>query len=359
MKAAVCHEFGAPLAVEDVQIDEPRHDEVKVRVSVCAICHSDILYMDGAWGGTLPAIYGHEAAGVVESVGQGVNDLRPGQAAIISLLRSCGKCYHCLRSHPNLCEGRFETSASGRLRLASGEHVERGLGTACFAEFAIVHRSQVACIPETMNMASASLLACGVMTGHGAVANTAAMESGSHVAVLGTGGVGINAIQAAIAHGAKTLTAIDIDASRLRYAVEFGATHAVNSRTSDPETSVRDITDQRGADYAIVTASSPQAIKSAVSLTRKGGTVVLVGMPAAGSQAEFEVVDFVDNNQVIKGCKMGDATLSSDIPQLISLYENGQLKLDELVTASFPLDQINDAIAHVRNKTGLRTVVAM
>ena len=357
MKAAVCYEFGKPLVIEDVEIDEPRHGEVRIRVWACAICHSDVLYIDGAWGGKLPAIYGHEAAGVVDSVGSGVEGLEAGDRVIVSLLKFCGECFHCERGEWNLCEGEFATTEPNRLRSAKHDSIVRGLGTGCFAEFAVVHRSQVSKVPSTMDIASASLLACGVITGFGAVSNAAKVEAGSHVAVVGAGGVGLNAIQAAAIAKSASVVAVDISNERLRIAKQVGTTHAINSAQADAQASVAQITGGRGVDYAFVATGNPAAIKQAISLMRSGGTAVLVGMPGDGVEASFEAVGFIDANQTIKGCKMGESTLAEDIPMLVDLYQSGKLKLDELVSSRYPLTEINSAIDDTRKGVGLRNVV--
>ncbi len=357
MKAAVCHEFGKPLVIEEVFIDEPRKNEVKVKVLTCAICHSDVHYIDGAWGGTLPAIYGHEAAGIIESVGKGVSDYSKGDRVIVSLLKCCGECFHCDRGEWNLCEGDFSTSEPGRLRSDTHGSILRGLGTGCFAEYAIVHQSQVSSIPASMNISSASLLACGVITGFGAVTHTAQVEAGNHVAVVGVGGVGLNAIQAAAIAGCASVIAVDISDDRLKIAQQLGATHGINSARSDARQSIREIVSGRGADYVFVATGHPGAINEAVSFTRKGGSVILAGMPAVGVETSFETVDFIDANQTIKGCKMGESTLAEDIPKLVDLYQSGTLKLDELVTNQYPLSDINKAVDATREGIGLRNVV--
>ncbi len=357
MKAAVCHEFGKPLSIKDVHIDEPRRKEVKVKLSVCAICHSDVHYVDGAWGGTLPAIYGHEAAGIVESVGLGVSNVNKSDHVIVSLLKSCGVCFFCRHGQTNQCSGHFETNEPGRLSNAEHNSIIRGLGTACFAEYAVVHESQVSAIPKDMDFSAAALLACGVITGYGAVTNSARVEPGSHVVVIGIGGVGVNSIQAAKISNSASVIAVDISDDRLQFAALHGATHTVNSSNSDPLPMILEITENRGADYVFVTAGIPQVINESFTLIRRGGTVVLVGMPPVGSNASFEAINFIDANQRILGCKMGESNLTTDIPMLLSLYHSGELKLDELVTKRYKFADINDALNDTRRGIGLRNVV--
>ena len=359
MKAAVSFSFGSPLVIDEIFIDDPRKDEVKVKITACAICHSDILYMDGAWGGRLPTIYGHEASGVIESCGDGVTKVGPGDSVIISLVRSCGSCFFCNHHQHALCEHTFQTDEPRRLAAKNGMDVHRGLRTGCFAEYAVVHQSQVIAVPDKMDAASASLLACGVITGFGAVVNTASIEPGSHVVVVGAGGVGINCIQAARIAAAGTVTAVDVNPDRLFAARQYGATHVIDSSQSDPAESIRQLTDNRGADYVFVSTGHPEAVDGIFRLLRRGGALVLVGMPPTGTEFKMESVDFIDANQTILGCKMGNPDLETDIPKLIGLYQSGELELDSLVSARYPLEDINDAIEATRKGIGIRNVVVM
>jgi len=357
IKAAICHDFGKPLAIEDIYIDEPRKQEVKVKISACAICHSDILYMDGAWGGILPTVFGHEGAGIVASCGPDVTSVKQGDAVIVSLLRSCGQCFYCDHKHFNLCEGNFETDEPNRLKTLTGKTVQRGLRTGGFAQYAVIHESQVAKIPNAMNLSSAALLACGVITGYGSVANVASIQAGDHVSVVGVGGVGINCVQAAKILGAKSVIAIDTNPDRLAVAEKFGATHTITAQNSDLTETVRSITDNRGCDYAFIATGHPAAADNAFQLIRKGGAVVLAGMPPDGTNMKFETVEFIDANQKILGSKMGDCCLQTDIPKLVELYQSESLELDELVTGSYRLEDINDAIEATRKGVGIRNVV--
>lgn len=357
MKAAVCYEFGKPLVVEEVTMDAPRRDEVKVKLSACAICHSDILFIDGAWGGQLPAIFGHEGAGEVVACGENVSRVTVNDSVIVSLLRSCGHCFFCTSGQFNLCESKFSTDEPGRLKSSVSPSIHRGLGSACFAEYAIVHQSQVVKVPNQISAKNAALLACGVITGWGAVKNTANMDSGAHVVVIGAGGVGLNSIQAAKDAGAVSVTAVDMNPDRLEAAQLFGATHIANSTTDNLVETISRLTAGRGADYAIVTAGSRTAIEQSVKLLRRGGKAVLVGMPAVGVKTQFEAIDLIDANQSILGCKMGSSELDADISELTKLYLSGNLLLDELVSDTWTLDSINEAIDATRNGIGLKNVV--
>ncbi len=357
MKAAVCREHGKPLVIEDLELDAPHAGEVRVRISACAICHSDIIYMDGGWGGELPAVYGHEAAGVVEQVGPGVTSVKPGDHVVVTLIRSCGHCFFCAQGDPHICETRFPLDSNSPLHGEGGEKVVHGLRTGAFAEYAVVDASQVVAIPDSVPLDSASLLACGVITGLGAVVNTAEVAPGSSVVVIGTGGVGLNSVQGAALSGARTIIAIDLSDDKLAAAKEFGATHGINSGNEDALSIVRSITDGRGADYVFVTVGSTRAIEQSVDLARRGGTVCIVGMPPSGAMAAFEGVNIADRAKKLIGSKMGSTRLQIDMPGLVELYQQGRLKLDELISNRYPLEQINEAIDSVRRGDALRNVI--
>ena len=357
MKAAICYEFGKPLVIDNIDIQPPHHGEVKVKITACAICHSDILYMDGAWGGVLPAVYGHEAAGIVDQVGPGVLHIKPDDHVVVTLVRSCGHCYFCSQGENHICETKFPLDQQGPLSTKNGDPIQQGLRTGAFAEYVVVDTSQVVVIPDAVPLDSASLLACGVITGLGAVANTAAVPPASQVVVIGTGGVGLNSIQGARLCGASSIIAIDIAGAKLEAAKNFGATHTINSMQTDAKEYVRAVTRDRGADYVFVTVGHPQAIEQGVSLLRRGGTLVIVGMTAIGVKSQFETLDIADNAQKILGSKMGAVKLQVDIPNYVDLYQQGRLKLDELISGRYPLDNINEAIASVRRNEALRNVI--
>lgn len=357
MKAAVCYEFGKPLVIEEIEIDPPRTGEVKVKLASCAICYSDIHYMEGAWGGTLPAVYGHEAAGIVEEAGPGVNQAKPGDRVVVSLLRSCGRCFFCAQGNPNMCETVFPLDRERRLRGKNGQAIFQGLRTGAFAEYVVVEQSQVVPITDEIPFDCAALLSCGVITGLGAVVNTARVPTGSSVVVIGTGGVGLNSVQGAALAGAQPIMAIDISAAKLETARTFGATHSVNPKQEDAGEAVRALTQGRGADYVFVTVGSAAAIEQGLGLLRRAGTLVVVGMPASGIKAEIEAVEFANNSQRMLGSKMGSARLNVDIPKLVALYRQGRLKLDQLITARYPLDDINLAIAESKRGEALRNMI--
>ena len=356
MKAAVCHEFNAPLVIEDVNIRPPRKGEVEVKLRACAICHSDIHYMQGAWGGGLPAVYGHEAAGHVTALGEGVTDYAIGDAVLVTLIHSCGHCVSCAGGDPARCETPVDRE-DGPLSLPDGRKINYGLQTSAFAEKAVVDQSQIARIPADMPMDAASLLSCGVITGVGAATNTAKVRPGSSVVVIGTGGVGLNAIQGAAICGASKIIAVDISPEKLEAAKEFGATHGVLATDEKPHRQVRALTGGRGADYVLVTVGAVQAYQTAPQFLCKGGTLVMVGMPPSGAKVSYEPVMVAATSQTMKGSNMGDTVLSRDIPYLVELYQNGRLKLDELITRRYKLSEINEAIADTLAGNARRNVI--
>ena len=358
MKAAVCYEFGKPLTIEELEIDPPKKGEVKVRLAATAICHSDIYALRGEGSGNVPIVVGHEAAGVVEELGENVNLTKPGDRVVVCLLRSCGRCFYCTLGFPHLCEGDFALNKESRLRNKRGEVVHQGMRTAAFAEYCIVDQSQVVRVPENMPLDRAALLACGVITGLGAVVNTAQVEPGSSVVVIGTGGVGLNAVQGAALAGAHPIIAMDLLDNKLRAARDFGATHLINAaEQKDPEQEVKELTSGRGADYVFVTVGSAAAVAKALGLTCRRGNVIIVGLPAPGATASFQINPFVRGEQRIMSSFMGSTRLSVSIPRLIDLYQHGRLKLDELITGRYPLDRINEAIEAVEKGQALRNVI--
>jgi Zn-dependent alcohol dehydrogenase len=355
MKAAVCHAFGEPLRIEDVELRGPGAGEVSVRLAACAICHSDVAFMQGAWGGELPAVYGHEAAGVVDDVGEGVGGIAEGDHVVVTLVRSCGSCPQCLRGEPALCEqlADFPLSRRSPLSALDGRPIHQGVRTGAFAERVTVDASQVVPIPRDVPLDAASLLACGVVTGVGAVRNTAKVERGSSVVVYGAGGVGLNVVQGAALAGAESIVAVDLVDAKLEAARGFGATHVLNASRDDVEAEVRALTGGRGADYAFDASGAVAAIEQGARLIRRGGTLVLVGLPPTGAKVAFEAESVADNALRIMGTKVGSVRPQQDIPELVGLYREGRLKLDELITGRWQLDAINEAVA----ADGIRSVI--
>ncbi len=357
MKAAVCRSFGTPLVIEEIALADPRAGEIRVKLAACAICHSDIAFAEGSWGGTLPAVYGHEAAGIVEEVGAGVTHVRPGDHVVVTLIRSCGQCQSCAEGMQVFCEAVFPLDQRSPLSGTGGETIVHGLGTGAFAEYVLVDASQAVAIPRDVPLDSAALIACGVITGVGAVVNTACVRPGSSVVVVGTGGVGLNSVQGAALAGASPIIAVDVSAAKLAAARAFGATHTIEASREDVPGRVRDYTGGRRADFVFVTVGARPAIEQSLALVRPNGSVVIVGMTAAGVTASFDPAQLAGHGQRIIGSKMGSSRIRVDVPKIVELYQGGRLKLDELISDRYKLEQINEAIASVVRGDALRNVI--
>lgn len=358
MKAAICYTLNEPLTLEDIEIMPPRWGEVRVRMAATAICHSDIHYIRGEREAAPPFVVGHEAAGVVEAVGNGVRTITPGRRVVVSLIRSCGHCPYCEAGKPFLCTFPFPLNSESCLQNDRGQWISDGaLKVSAFAEETIVDQSQVVPLPDDIPFDRACLLACGVITGVGAVVNTAGVRPGESVVVIGAGGVGLNAIQGAAISGAYPIIAIDLLQSKLDAACRFGATHTVHAGQEDAIEVVHDWTRGEAADHVFVTTGSPVAAAEGFSLVRRGGNLVLVGLPGPDVAVPLPIRTVVNSGIRILGSCMGSTRLHEDIPWLIDLYRAGRLKLDELITAHYPLDAINDAIASVERGEALRNVI--
>ena len=355
IRAAVCHDFSQPLTVEDVDLRAPVAGEVEVTLSACAICHSDISFAEGAWGGSLPAVYGHEAAGTVTAVGNGVTGLSVGATVVVTLIRACGTCAPCASGAPVACATPYDGD-QGPLKTADGGKLHQAMASGAFAEKVVVDQSQVVEIPSDMPMDAASLLSCGVITGVGAVVNAAGLRAGQDVVVIGAGGVGLNAIQGARIAGARRIVAVDMTEEKLDIATEFGATDGVLATSDKPWRAVHKALG-RGADAVIVTVGAIPAYQSAPRYLAPKGRVVMVGMPHSGDMASYEPVILAATGQGLIGSKMGDVVIRRDIPWMVDLYLQGRLKLDELISGRFTLDQINEAIADTKTGAARRNVI--
>lgn len=356
VRAAICREFGAPLEIEEIRLRPPRPDEVLVDVAACAICHSDISYAAGEWGGALPAIYGHEAAGVVRQAGAEAGDFRPGMRVIATLIRHCGHCAPCQQGHHVLCR-TDAGDGTGAITTADGETVTKAMHCGAFAEQILVHHSQLLEIPDDLPFDEASLLACGAITAYGAVFNVAQMRPGQSAVVIGCGGVGLNTVQAACIAGADPRIAVDISDRKLASARGFGATATVNSATQDLAEEIRRLTGGWGADVILVTVGAKSAFDGALEALAPGGTLVVVGMPPSGVLAQYEPANLAGSNQRILGSKMGDAQIHRDIPLILAAWRRGAFQLAPLISKRYRLDQINEAIDSVVRGEALRNVI--
>ena len=357
IKAAVCHAFGEPLAIEDVTLRAPVQGEVQVTLDAVAICHSDIIYAEGGWGGSLPAVYGHEAAGTVTATGPGVNGIGVGDPVVVTLIRACGQCPSCGAGKPTTCETPYDGDY-GPLTTANGGKLHQAMACGAFAEAVVVDQSQVVKIPGDMARDVACLLSCGVITGVGAVVNAAGLRAGQDVVVIGAGGVGLNAIQGARIAGARRIVAVDMSEEKLDTAMDFGATDGVLATADAPWRAAKQAMG-RGADAVIVTVGAIPAYDSAPRYLAGGGRVIMVGMPHSGAESRYEPVNFAATGQGMIGSKMGDTVIRRDIPWMIDLYAQGRLKLDELISGRWRLDQINEAIADTRAGGARRNVIIL
>lgn len=361
MKAAVCNAYGEALNLEEVTLEPPNRGEIRVKIAACAICHSDIHSIKGEHGkGKLPAIPGHEVAGVVDDVGAGVTYVKPGDRVICCLVRSgCGHCHYCIVGQPHFCENwRFEFQRPGPYLNTQGERMTLFAGGfAGFVEYTNVYEDAVVKIPGDMPMDRACLLACGVISGFGAVVNGARVKPFRSVLVAGTGGVGLNAIQGAAFVGAHPIIAADIVQSKLETAKHFGATHTINMQTEkDPAGTIRSFTHGRGVDYAFMTVAGIQLKRQVFSMLSRNGVMINIGHGSDEFLSNFNVVEFV-GGKIMTGCAMGASRIRLDLPNMIELYQAGRLKLDELITRRYPFERINEAIADAEKGEALRNVI--
>lgn len=356
MKAAICRDFGAPLTIEEITLAPTGPGEVRVRIAACAICHSDITYASGAWGGSTPLVLGHEAAGYVIEAGAGVAGFQPGDPVLVTLIRACGSCPACAAEAPTSCH-RARDPQTSPITDASGAPVTQAMATGAFAEEVLVDRSQLVALPAGIDMATASLLSCGVITGFGAVVNTAGVQAGQSCAVIGAGGVGLNAIQGARLSGADPIIAIDISENKLDAARRFGATHGLRGDDPDHAQALRDLTGGLGVDFVFVTVGAARVFQSAPDLLAPGGAMVMVGMPPSGAAVSYDPGNIAAMNQRLLGSRMGQSVPGRDIPMLLEHYRAGRLELDSLVTGRYPLERINEAIEDTKAGRALRNVI--
>ena len=352
MKAAVLREAKKPLVIEEVSIDDPGPGQILVKTGASGVCHSDLHFIEGSWPIQTPAVLGHEAAGVVERIGEGVTYVAPGDHVILLFTPFCGTCRYCTTGRPNLCgEGRSLTPT-----LKIGDRaVAPFLSMSSFAEYMVVPQGGVVKIREDVPMTTAALVGCSVMTGVGAAINTAKVEPGSSCAVIGTGGVGLNVIQGCALAGAEKIIAIDINTNKLEMAREFGATHFVDASKEDPVQQVQQLT-SGGADYAFEVIGLPSAITQAFNMVRRGGEAIVVGMAPIGSEVSISAPAFLAE-KVLRGCVYGSTRPRYDMPRILDLYMAGKLKLDELVSRTYPLEGINDAFKAMKNGEVARSVI--
>lgn len=361
MKAALLLRVGAPLSVENVELHGPRSQEVRVRVMASGLCHSDYHVMTGDLpipGASPPVLLGHEAAGIVEAVGEDVVELRPGDRVVTSYSSYCGQCADCQTGYNNRCAVRppIPPREAGSRITWRGKPVLQAADIGGFAEEILVHYRAAVKIPDAVPFASAALLGCGVLTGAGAAINGAKVQPGSSVAVIGCGGVGLNTIQGARIAGADTIIAIDTSPTKIAMARQFGATAGVIAG-ADAVAEVLELS-KGGVDYAFEVVGLPSALRDGFSMLRKHGTLLIVGMPKTGAQMSFPVLDMMWKNLRIIASGMGDAPFQLFVPKLARFYLDGKLKLDELVSSKIGLDGIDAAYQAMLGGNIARSVIS-
>jgi Zn-dependent alcohol dehydrogenase len=371
MRAAVLRQSGAaqpfaetrPLSIEDVTLDEPGADEVLVRMRAAGLCHSDLSVIDGSRPRGLPMVLGHEACGDVVTVGPGVSGLTSGDRVVFSFVPSCGHCAPCAAGRPALCEPGATANVAGsllsgarRLRDHSGATLHHHLGVSAFAEYAVASARSVIRVPHDLEPEIAALFGCAVLTGVGAVTNTARVAPGESVAVFGLGGVGLAAVLGAAASGAQPIVAVDPIAGKRALALALGASAAFDPREGDVVARLREATDG-GAAFVIETVGSEVVLAQAYGATRRGGTTVSVGLPAPSRQLAISALSLVVEERTLKGSYMGSSVPSRDVARFVGLHRGGRLPVERLLSRTLALDEINDGFDRLARGEVVRQVV--
>ncbi|MFB7949812.1 S-(hydroxymethyl)mycothiol dehydrogenase [Kitasatospora phosalacinea] len=355
VRGVIARAKGAPVEVVPVVVPDPGPGEAVVRVQACGVCHTDLHYREGGINDEFPFLLGHEAAGVVESVGAGVEDLSPGDFVILNWRAVCGRCRACKRGRPWYC---FAThNAKQKMTLEDGTELSPALGIGAFAEKTLVAAGQCTKVDPAASPAAAGLLGCGVMAGLGAAINTGQVGRGDSVAVIGCGGVGNAAVVGSRLAGAGTIIAVDVDDRKLATAQRLGATHTVNSRAVDAVETIRSLTGGNGADVVIEAVGRPETYRQAFYARDLAGTVVLVGVPTPEMRLELPLLDVFGRGGALKSSWYGDCLPERDFPMLVDLYLQGRLDLDAFVSETVPLDGVEEAFARMQRGEVLRSVV--
>lgn len=359
MRAALLDEMPGDLVVQDVTLTDIGPDEVLVRTVACGLCHSDLHYIEGKIPQQMPALLGHEAAGIVEAVGEEVTEFAPGDHVVGCLNVHCNRCAQCTAGRTFLCQNRraLQRRVDGTSRVRRGdEQVYQMAGLGGFGEMMLAHRSGLTTVPHELPLEVGALLGCAVITGVGAVFNTARVQAGSTVAVVGVGGIGLNIIQGARLAGAERIIAVDLLDHKLEMATGFGATDVVNASAGDAVETVTELT-EGGADYAFEAIGLPLTAQQAFRMTRPGATAYLVGLSPMGTDYQFNGNEMVLASRGVQGVFMGSNHFKRDIPMLANLYLQGRLKLDELVSATISLEEINDGFRAMQAGSVARSVI--
>jgi len=358
VRGVIARSKGAPVSVENIVIPDPGPGEAVVDISACGVCHTDLHYREGGINDEFPFLLGHEAAGVVESVGEGVTDVAPGDFVVLNWRAVCGNCRACLRGRPWYC---FNThNAKQKMTLEDGTELSPALGIGAFADKTLVAAGQCTKVDPTASPAAVGLLGCGVMAGLGAAINTGNVQRGDSVAVIGCGGVGSAAIAGARLANAAKIIAIDLDDRKLEWAKGMGATHTINpSSDGDVVEAIQALTDGNGADVVIDAVGRPETWKQAFYGRDLAGTVVLVGVPTPDMQLELPLIDIFGRGGSLKSSWYGDCLPSRDFPMLVDLYQQGRLDLDAFVTETIGIDDVEAAFDKMHAGDVLRSVVTL
>ncbi|WP_406194459.1 S-(hydroxymethyl)mycothiol dehydrogenase [Kitasatospora sp. NBC_01560] len=357
VKAVIARAKGAPVEVTTIVVPDPGPGEAVVRIQACGVCHTDLHYREGGINDEFPFLLGHEAAGIVESVGADVTEVAPGDFVVLNWRAVCGQCRACRRGRSQYC---FNThNAKQKMTLLDGTELSPALGIGAFAEKTLVAAGQCTKVDPAAEPAVAGLLGCGVMAGIGAAINTGNVGRGDSVAVIGCGGVGGAAVLGSRLAGAAKIIAVDIDDRKLAGALKLGATHTVNSRTTDPVEAIRALTDGNGADVVIEAVGRPETYTQAFYARDLAGTVVLVGVPTPEMKLELPLLDVFGRGGALKSSWYGDCLPSRDFPMLIDLYLQGRLDLGAFVTGTVGLDGVEEAFARMHEGDVLRSVVIL
>ena len=357
VRGVIARGKGAPVTVETVIVPDPGPGEATVRIKACGVCHTDLHYREGAINDDFPFLLGHEAAGVVDAVGEGVTSVAPGDYVVLNWRAVCGQCRSCLRGRPQYC---FNThNATQRMTLEDGTELSPALGIGAFIEKTLVAAGQCTKVDPQASAEVAGLLGCGVMAGLGAAMNTGNVGRDDTVAVIGCGGVGDAAIAGARLVGARTIIAVDVDDTKLEWAKDFGATHTVNSRNQDAVEAIRAVTDGHGADVVIDAVGRPETYLQAFYARDLAGTVVLVGVPSPEAKLELPLIDVFGRGGSLKSSWYGDCLPSRDFPTLVQLHLQGRLPLERFVSETIGLDDVESAFAKMHHGEVLRSVVVL
>lgn len=361
MKAAVLNTIAGQFEVEQVEIDSPRGREVLVEVKASGLCHSDLHMAEADYGTPLPAVFGHELAGVVKEIGPDVHEFKVGDHVVGSLIQYCGHCEACLDGRTYQCEHPQETmrGRNDPPRLTrDGKPVFPVFGTAAFAEFALVHENQLAKVPDAIPFPQASILGCGCITGAGAVINTAKARPGDTIAVLGIGGVGLNVLSGARLAGASRIIAIDTQPAKEELARRFGATDFIDASKTDSVAKVKELTGGRGVDHAFEVIGLSKTSEQVIQMVRKGGGAYMIGVHKPGSTISIDALQTFIMGQVnVKGVFMGSTNIKHDIPMYAELYMQGRFNLDDLISREINVSEINDAYEELKKGAVARSVI--